>query len=191
MRVCLCVGVCVRVCLRALVLLCVKDRDREREREKERVEDAQAHKESHKQKESQTATYARSTSLRVTPPTHTTQHTSLFGARRLRQRLSLIPRCLLPLRLLSRGCLLIRQRLCGLRLCCCFCRSRLSSAPTSQLQSQFSCSVLPGNGNGHFLSSKSVSIFDRDTRKNFKMVSTSMISIPQNHTVLLLNTHTN
>ena len=157
------------------------------------MEDAQAHKERQKQKESQTDTYARPTSHRVSPPPHTqtTQHTSLFGARRLRQRLCLLPRCLLLLHLLSRGCLLLRQRLCGLRLCFCFCRSRLSSAPTSQLQSQFSYSVLPGNGNGHFLSSKSVSIFDRDTRKNFKMVSTSMISIPQNHTVLLLNTHTN
>jgi len=104
------------------------------------------------------------------PQTHTTQHTSLFGARRLRQRLCLLPRCLLLLRLLSRCSLLIRLLLCSRCLCLCFCSSRLSNAPTSQLQSQFSCTVLPGNANGHFLSCKSVSIVHRDTGKNFKMV---------------------
>jgi hypothetical protein len=103
------------------------------------------------------------------PPPHTTQHTSLFGARRLRQRLCLLPRCLLLLRLLSRCSLLIRLLLCGRCLCLCFCSSRLSNAPTSQLQSQFSYSVLPGNANGHFLSCKSVSIVHRDTGRNFKM----------------------
>ena len=134
------------------------------------------------------ATYVRPPSQRLTPPphTHNTQHTSLFGARRLRQRLCLLPRCLLLLRLLSRCCLLIRQFLCGRCLCLCFCRSlclgsRLSIALTSQLQSQFSYSVLPGNGHRHFLSSKSVPISDRDNGKNFKMVSTSIIFLPQNH----------
>jgi hypothetical protein len=101
---------------------------------------------------------------RVTPSSpHNTQHTSLFGARCLRQRLRLLPRCLLLLRLLSRCCLfpsllcssiLFRILLCfcfcrslGLCLCFCFSRSfcfssRLCNAPTSQLQSQVSCSVL-------------------------------------------------
>ena len=100
---------------------------------------------------------------RLTPPSpHTTQHTSLFGARCLRQRLRLLPRCLLLLRLLSRCCLfpslLCSSILCRILLCFCFCRSlglclcfcfsrsfcfssRLCNTPTSQLHSQVSCSV--------------------------------------------------
>ena len=137
-------------------------------RGREREKDAQAHKERQKHTESQTATYARPNSQRVTPPSpHTTQHTSLFGARCLRQRLRLLPRCLLPrclllLRLLSRCCLFPSLRcssiLFPILLCFCFCRSlglclcfcfsrsfcfssRLCNAPTSQLQSQVSCSL--------------------------------------------------
>ena len=146
----MCVCVC---CVCALMLLCVCERQRERERERDRERERETE-----------------TEIDAHPPPHTTQHTSLFGARRLRQRLCLLPRCLLLLRLLSRCSLLIRLLLCSRCLCLCFCSSRLSNSPTSQLQSQFSCSVLPGNANGHFLSCKSVSIVHRDTGKNFKMV---------------------
>jgi hypothetical protein len=112
--------------------------------------------------ESHTATYARPNSQSLTPPSpHTTQHTSLFSARCLCQRLRLLPRCRLLLRLLSRCCMfpsllsssiLFRFLLClcfyqpCLCLCFCFSRSfcfssRLCNAPTSQLESQISCSA--------------------------------------------------
>jgi hypothetical protein len=87
-------------------------------------------------------------------------------------------------------------RLClGLCICFCFCfcrslclDSRLSNAP----QKSVAKSVLIHCASGTWKLTcfiKIKNIVDRDTGKKFKMVSTSMISIPQKRTVLLLNTH--
>ena len=130
--VCVCAWVCM-CCLCAVVALSACERRRERQRERGSCTSTQREEETERLADC----YTRPPHLPqgdLTPP-HTTQHTSLFGARRLRQRLCLLPRCLLLLRLLSRCCLLIRQLLCGRSLCFCFCRdlclgSRLSNAPT-------------------------------------------------------------